>query len=64
MVAAGVGAGVGAILGAAGTSGDQGGFITINRGAVAAVGAVGGALIGAPIGFLTDLNRSTIYRKP
>lgn len=64
-LAAGVGAGIGAILGAAGTSsGNGGGFIVINRGAVAAVGAVGGALIGAPIGYFTDLNRSTIYRAP
>lgn len=63
-IAAGVGAGAGAILGAAGTSGGDGGFMIVSRGGATVAGALGGALIGAPIGFFTHLAGSTIYRAP
>jgi len=65
LIATGVGGGTGAIIGfAVGTRGNDNSFFGKNflRGAVTAVGAVAGGVIGAPIGYLTDLNRSTIYK--
>jgi hypothetical protein len=71
LVAMGIGAGIGAIVGAA-TSGCStaeknsflGCFLTPTRPQGAAIGALLFGVIGAPIGALTDLARSTVYRAP
>jgi hypothetical protein len=68
LIAGGVGAGVGGIVGAAtGCSSTQknsawGCFLTPTRGEAAGVLAVLFGGIGAGIGAATDLNRSTVYR--
>lgn len=67
LIAMGVGAGVGAIVGAASSPGCGSQtfcIVDIGRGAGAAIVGIAGAVIGAPIGFFTDLNRSTIYKAP
>lgn len=67
LVGTGIGAGTGAVVGfAVGTSGNDNGFFGKNflRGAVTAVFGVGGAVIGATAGALTDFTKSTVYRAP
>lgn len=71
LIAMGIGAGTGAIVGAA-TSGCStaeknsflGCFLTPTRPQGAAIGAVLFGAIGAPIGALTDFAKSTIYKAP
>jgi hypothetical protein len=71
LIAMGVGAGVGAIVGAT-TSGCStaeknswfGCFLTPTRPQGAAIGALVFGLIGAPVGALTDFTRSTVYTAP
>ncbi|MGA2437598.1 MAG: hypothetical protein ABSF57_03680 [Acidobacteriaceae bacterium] len=71
LIAMGIGAGAGAIVGAA-TSGCSateknsflGCFLTPTRPQGAAIGAVLFGVIGAPIGALTDFAKSTIYQAP
>ena len=64
LVGSGIGAGTGAIIGfAAGTSKDSFWGDNAFRGAISAIFAVSGAVIGAPIGALTDFTAgSTIYK--
>jgi hypothetical protein len=71
LIAMGIGAGAGAVVGAA-TSGCSateknsflGCFLTPTRPQGAAIGAVLFGAIGAPIGALTDFAKSTIYKAP
>jgi hypothetical protein len=71
LIAMGIGAGAGAIVGAA-TSGCStaeknswfGCFLTPTRPQGAAIGAVLFGVIGAPIGALTDFAKSTVYKAP
>ncbi len=71
LIAMGIGAGAGAIVGAS-TSGCStaeknsffGCFLTPTRPQGAAIGAVILAVVGAPIGALTDFARSTVYKAP
>jgi hypothetical protein len=67
----GIGAGVGAIVGAASSGCSTaeknsflGCFLTPTRPQGAAIGAVLFGAIGAPIGALTDFARSTVYKAP
>jgi hypothetical protein len=71
LIAMGIGAGAGAIVGAA-TSGCSateknsflGCFLTPTRPQGAAIGAALFGVIGAPIGALTDFAKSTVYKAP
>jgi len=63
LVAAGIGAGVGAALGGSAAAGCNS-WCIVSPGESAAVGGILFGLIGAPIGYLTDFTRSTIYRAP
>jgi uncharacterized protein YcfJ len=69
LIATGIGAGAGAIVGAAitGCSAAQkdsyfGCFITPTRPQGAAIGAVLFGVIGAPIGYFSDFAKSTVYK--
>ena len=71
LIAMGIGAGAGAIVGAAtsGCSSAQqnsgwGCFLTPTRPQGAAIGAVLFGVIGAPIGYFTDFAHSTVYKAP
>ena len=63
-IAAGIGAGAVSILGAAGTDRCTSFCVGPSRGEIALAGALGGAIIGAPIGYFADFGKSTIYRVP
>ena len=72
LVAAAVGGGVGAVIGAASIGGCSqqqkqsflGCFQIVNRGAGATlIGAIG-AIVAAPIGYTTDFTHSTVYKAP
>ena len=61
---AGIGAGAGAIIGAAATTGKTNG-IGATRGEVVGIFTLGGALVGAVVGGPTDFLRGpTVYRRP
>jgi hypothetical protein len=68
LVGLGIGAGTGALIGfAAGTRGGNDTFFGPNflRGAVTAVGAAFGGVVGTPIGYFTDFTAgSPIYKAP
>jgi hypothetical protein len=72
LVAAGIGIGVGAIVGvasgssctAAEKSSFLGCFMILSRGDMALIGGAVGGVVGAPIGLTTDMTRSTVYKAP
>lgn len=63
-IAAGVGGGAGLILGAAGTDRCSSFCVGPTRGEATLAGALGGAIIGAPIGYFANFGGSTIYKAP
>ena len=63
-IAAGIGAGAVSILGAVGTDRCNSFCLGPSRGEIALAGALGGAILGAPIGYFADIGKSTIYRVP
>ena len=64
VIAAGIGAGAVSILGAVGTDRCTSFCLGPSRGEVALAGALGGAIIGAPIGYFANFGKSTIYKVP
>jgi hypothetical protein len=66
LIGLGIGAGTGAVIGFAVGSKSGNGFFGPNflRGAVTAVFGVVGGVIGAPVGYVTDFTRSTVYTAP
>ena len=63
-IAAGIGAGAASILGAVGTDRCTSFCLGPSRGEIALAGALGGAIIGAPIGYFANFGKSTIYKVP